>query len=1094
MEIGTVRQVDIDQEMQVAYLDYAMSVIVARALPDVRDGLKPVHRRILYAMYDMNLRHNAPYKKSARIVGEVLGKYHPHGDAAVYESMVRMAQDFSMRYVLVDGQGNFGSIDGDAAAAMRYTEARQAPLSEEMLRDIEKNTVDFGPNFDGSLQEPLVLPSAFPNLIVNGSSGIAVGMATNIPPHNLSEVCDAIAYLIDHYNRLDDIGVDALMQFIKGPDFPTGGIIHLEGEESDNGSGIDDSLRAAYAVGRGRITVQAKAHIEEMSRNRNRIVVTELPYQVNKSRLIERIAELVREGRLEGITDLRDESDRQGMRIIIELTRNVEPKQMLRELFRLTPMRSTFSIMLLALVDGEPRMLSLRRLLFHYVEHRREVIVRRSQYDLQRARERAHILQGLLIALDNLDEVIQIIRHSRTAETAHASLRKRFKLTDVQAQAILDMPLRRLAALERQKIETEYREKLELIAYLEDLLAHPAKILALIKQDMLTLKEKYGDPRRTQIVRGAPDELLATALLPDEDNVFVFRSDGLVRREPAHVRLSLPQESPDEIPRHIVLANTRDTLLCFTGDGRALPFAAHQVPALDSGEKKSIKNLLNIGRMDDLTSVLALPALADEDNQGERAGAGDNWPQYLITVTRLGKIKRTPLAEVRKAVARGETAVMNIDENDRLMWALLTRGSQEVILVSAQAKAIRFDEEEVRPSGLGAGGVMAMKLEVDDRLVGCGLVEDALLITFSQKGYGKASKLAEYPAQKRYGAGVVAGSLTSRTGPLIAAAVAKGDEELTAVTTGKTAKRLKAGDFPVMGRASSGKSVAVAPAGQTFDHVVFGISGQARMGDDREETVEGVRAPEQAPEDKTAKTGRGARTPHPAKTASTKKAGIDEKQDGKLAPQTRSPRGLAKQTISPPTHRDKGAPKETAAKVALKVADKSAARKAQAEGLTPAKTAARARPVSQEVELDLPVTRRPASSKAARKDPPKAEVELELPVLKRGAARKATGDKKSAATKKPANAPGKGGEDVIELSVKKRTARGQLPLPLVEDTELDLPAPVKKPRRAAKPDSPGTAQPRSPSETRGGGKASAPDGGRPTKGTKPPRKDKPRGQ
>ncbi len=1088
MEIGTVRQVDIDQEMQVAYLDYAMSVIVARALPDVRDGLKPVHRRILYAMHDMNLHHNAPYKKSARIVGEVLGKYHPHGDAAVYESMVRMAQDFSMRYVLVDGQGNFGSIDGDSAAAMRYTEARQAPLSEEMLRDIEKNTVDFGPNFDGSLQEPLVLPSAFPNLLVNGSSGIAVGMATNIPPHNLSEVCDAIAYLIDHYHRLDDIGVDELMQFIKGPDFPTGGIIHLEGEESDNGSGVEDSLRAAYAVGRGRITVQAKAHIEEMSRNRNRIVVTELPYQVNKSRLIERIAELVREGRLEGITDLRDESDRQGMRIIIELTRNVEPKQMLRELFRLTPMRSTFSIMLLALVDGEPRMLSLRRLLFHYVEHRREVIVRRSQYDLQRARERAHILQGLLIALDNLDEVIQIIRHSRTADTAHASLRKRFKLTDVQAQAILDMPLRRLAALERQKIEIEYKEKLELIAYLEDLLAHPAKILALIKQDMLTLKEKYGDPRRTQIVRGAPGELVTEALLPDENHLFVFRSDGLVRRESAHIRR--PLSPPDEIPRHIVLANTRDTMLCFTADGRVLPFAAHQVPSPDSGEKKSIKDLLNVGRIDDVTCVAALPFPADEEGQNEPAGAGagDNRPQYLMTVTLLGKIKRTPLAEVRKAVARGETQVMNVDEHDRLMWALLTPGSREVILVSAQAKAIRFGEEEIRPSGLGAGGVMAMKLEGDDRLVGCGLVRDALLITFSQKGYGKASELSAYPAQKRYGAGVVAGSLTSRTGPLIAAAVVTGDEEVIAVTTGKTAKRLKASDFPVMGRASGGRNVALAPAGQTFEYIVFGISPQGRTGEDQGEAVEGVRASEPAPEDKAATAQREDRTPQPPKPAPARKAPVGGKADGKLAAEARTLRGPTKQPAIPPPAHDKGIAKAATATPVSKAAGKATARGAPVERPAPAKTAARQHSPTAEVELDLPVAKRRVTKKAAEKQPPTAEVELDLPVLKRGAAKKAAEETKSATAKKVPGKSSKDGEAVIELPVKKRPARGQLPLPL-EDKELDLPAPVKKPRRSARPDPASGSQARSPARARGGGQAITTDGsGPPAKDKTPPGK------
>ena len=711
MEIGTVRQVDIDREMQVAYLDYAMSVIIARALPDVRDGLKPVHRRILYAMHDMGLHHDSSYKKSARIVGEVLGKYHPHGDGAVYDSMVRMAQDFSMRYLLVDGQGNFGSIDGDSAAAMRYTEARQTLLSQEMLSDIKKATVDFGPNFDGSLQEPLVLPAAFPNLLVNGSAGIAVGMATNIPPHNLSEVCDALSFLIDNYDRVDEVSVDELMQFIQGPDFPTGGIIPISnGQNGKNGDEeLEDPLRSAYAVGRGRITVQAKAHTESMSRNRSRIVVTELPYQVNKSRLIERIAELVRDGKLEGITDLRDESDRQGMRLIVEVTRNVDPEAMLKQLFRLTPMSSTFSIMLLALVDGEPRTLSLRRLLYHYVEHRREIITRRSQYDLERARERAHILEGLLVALDNLDEVIQTIRRSRTAETAHANLRKRFKLTDVQAQAILDMPLRRLAALERQKIEDEYREKLELIAYLEDLLAHPAKILVLIKDDLAQLKQKYGDERRTAIVRGSGEGIILGALVPDSDSVFVFERGGCVRREPDNRRYQFALGRGDEVPRHVVIANARDTLVCFTPDGRAFPVAANAVPFAENGEKKTIRDLCNVSRDDEIAYVIAV----SPEDQG-----ADSESALLTTVTVMGKIKRTRMTDLRKALGRGETSVMNVDENDRLLWAAVTTDDRELVLVSAEAKAIRFSEEEVRASGLGAGGVMAMKLDSTDHLVG----------------------------------------------------------------------------------------------------------------------------------------------------------------------------------------------------------------------------------------------------------------------------------------------------------------------------------------------------------------------------------------
>ncbi len=446
MEIGTVRQIDIDQEMQGAYLDYAMSVIVSRALPDVRDGLKPVHRRILYAMHDMGSRPNTPYKKSARIVGEVLGKYHPHGDAAVYEAMARMAQDFSLRYMLVDGQGNFGSIDGDSPAAMRYTEARMAHIAMEILADIDKDTVDFVPNFDDTLTEPAVLPAALPNLLINGASGIAVGMTTNVPPHNLAEVCDALAYLIDNYRKLDDVTVEDLARFIQGPDFPTGGVVYRYAGEDGDGERVD-LVRNAYALGRGSLTVQAQVHIEEMSRNRNRIVVTELPYQVNKTRLIERIAELVRDGRIEGITDLRDESDRQGMRVCIELTRTVQPRDILFQLFKLTPMQTTFGMRMLALVDGEPRLLSLQRVLVHYLEHRQEVIVRRSRYLLERAKLRAHILEGLLKALDNIDEVIAIIRRSRTTDTAQKNLMSDLKLTEIQAQAILEMPLKRLGGL-----------------------------------------------------------------------------------------------------------------------------------------------------------------------------------------------------------------------------------------------------------------------------------------------------------------------------------------------------------------------------------------------------------------------------------------------------------------------------------------------------------------------------------------------------------------------------------------------------------------------------------------------------------------------
>jgi DNA gyrase subunit A len=534
MELGIIRQINIDTEMQASYLDYAMSVIVSRALPDVRDGLKPVHRRILFAMEDLGLDHDKPYKKSARIVGEVLGKYHPHGDVAVYEAMVRMAQDFSLRYPLVDGQGNFGSIDGDNPAAMRYTEARLAAIAAEMLGDIEKDTVDWVDNFDGTLREPAVLPAALPNLLVNGASGIAVGMATTIPPHNLGEVCDALCYLIDNFHRHEDVTMEDLLRFIPGPDFPTGGVVYRYAKGSNGDAGEqEDAIAMAYASGKGSIVLQAKAHIEEMSRSKNRIVVTEIPYQANKANLIERIAELARDGRVEGITDLRDESDRTGMRICVELTRTVDPRDVLATLFKLTPLQQTFGISLLALVADEhgrlePRLLSLKRLLLHSVEHRQEVILRRSRYDLERARQRAHILEGLLRALNVLDQVIALIRGSRSADDARQGLVKQFQFTELQAQAILDLQLRRLAALERRKLQDEYKETIALIKELEELLASPAKVLALIKQNLLDLKARYGDLRRTQIAERVQGSLTTHDLLPDEEVAIALTPDGML--------------------------------------------------------------------------------------------------------------------------------------------------------------------------------------------------------------------------------------------------------------------------------------------------------------------------------------------------------------------------------------------------------------------------------------------------------------------------------------------------------------------------------------------------------------------------------------
>ncbi|NUQ38874.1 MAG: DNA gyrase subunit A, partial [Caldilineales bacterium] len=617
--IGNIRPVDIDEEMRGAYLDYAMSVIVARALPDVRDGLKPVHRRILYAMHSMGLRHSHPHRKSARIVGEVLGKFHPHSDDAVYEAMVRMAQDFSMRYPLVDGQGNFGSIDGDNAAAMRYTEARLAEIAGALLGDIEKETVDFIPNFDETLPEPTVLPAALPNFLVNGASGIAVGMATNIPPHNLGEIVDALAFMIDHYHAVEEITLEHLMYYVKGPDFPTGGIVYRYREGQD---GHEDVIAKAFAGGRGRLLVQAKVHVEAMSRNRNRLVVTELPYQTNKTRLIERIAEMAREGRLEGITDLRDESDRQGMRLVIELTRNVEPEQILQLLYKYTPLQDTFGVNMLGLVDGEPRLLSLKRALHLFIEHRREIVRRRSQYDLARAKERAHILEGLLIALDHLDEVIALIRASKDVEEAREGLMERFGLTEIQARAILAMRLQQLTGLERDKVRAEYEELQRKIAELKAILADEMLQRGIIKTELTEISERFGDARRTSIEIDEAD-ISIEDLIEDEEVVITISHAGYIKRTPVTEyraqgrggRGAQGVRTRDEdFVEHMFVATNHQSLLLFTESGRCFWLKVYEVPeGAKATAGRVIQNLLNIPKEDKIRAFIIVKNLADEE-------------------------------------------------------------------------------------------------------------------------------------------------------------------------------------------------------------------------------------------------------------------------------------------------------------------------------------------------------------------------------------------------------------------------------------------------------------------------------------------------
>ncbi len=800
MDIGTVRQVKIDQEMRSSYLDYAMSVIVARALPDARDGLKPVHRRILYAMYDMGIRANSAYKKSARIVGEVLGKYHPHGDQAVYDAMVRMAQDFSMRYPLIDGQGNFGSIDGDSAAAMRYTEARLAPIAEELLEDIGMNTVDFMPNFDGSLQEPQVLPAKLPNLLINGTSGIAVGMATNIPPHNLREVAAAISFIIErmiaYEGEPDDvvpqITVDELMQYIKGPDFPTGALIVGGGE-----------LKEAYATGKGRIVMRARAEIQEMRGDRYRIVITEIPYQVNKSSILERIAALVRDGRLEMISDLRDESDRRGLAIVVELKKHAQPRTVLNRLFKYTQLQTTFGVQMLALVDGEPRLLSLRRALHLYIDHRRTVIRRRSEYELAKARARAHILEGLLKALARIDDIIATIRQADDSDIARAQLMERFALTEAQASAILDMQLRRLAALERQKIEDEYRQIRDYITYLEDLLRSPRKVLALIRDDLNELAKKYGDDRRTELALDVVTDFEDSDLIRDEEVLISLTERGYIKRVPVLAYRSqrrggkgatgMATREEDSV-EHLYAAGSLDHVLFFTDQGKVYAQRAYMIPEAARGAKGTLINaFLSLQPEEYVTAITSVPSF--EDREG-----------YFVLCTRRGRIKRVPVSAFAAVRSNGLIA-MSLDPDDYLGWVCRTTGRQDLILVTRNGMSIRFNEQDVRVMGRPAAGVSAIRLRPDDEVAGMDVVTDPRgdLLVVTEYGFGKRTPLREYGRQRRYGYGIRTLSKNLRkTGRIIGARVVSPDDSLTLITAGGIALRTEVESINVYGRVTSG--------------------------------------------------------------------------------------------------------------------------------------------------------------------------------------------------------------------------------------------------------------------------------------------------
>ena len=843
VEIGNIRPINIDQEMRRSYLDYAMSVIVQRALPDVRDGLKPVQRRILYGMSEMGLRANTRYRKSAGIVGEVLKSYHPHSDTAVYDALVRMVQEFSLRYPLVSGQGNFGSVDGDGAAAMRYTEAKLSAIAEEILVDIDKNTVDFKPNYDDQTREPVVMPAKLPNLLINGASGIAVGMATNIPPHNLAEVCDGLIHIIDN----PDATVEELMHFITGPDFPTGAtILGREG------------ILAAFATGRGRVVIRANAFIEENNRGRYAIIVTELPYQVNKAALIEKIAELVKVGRLDGIHDLRDESDRNGMRIVIELKRDAQPRKVLNNLYKHTALQSAFGVNMLALVDGvQPRVLPLKRVLQLHVEHRQVVIRRRTEFELERARRRAHILEGLKIALDNLDAVIRTIRESRTAESARSNLMKNFGLSEVQATAILDMQLRRLAALERKRIEDEYNDLLKEILRLEDLLASPEKILALIKQDLTELKEKYGDPRRSRII-DADGEISDEDLIPEVNVLVTMTNRGYIKRIPDGVYRTqhrggrgvtgVTMREADGV-QHLIAANTHDSLLFFTSRGRAYQLKVYDLP--DAGRTaKGLPAVNLISLQPDETITTMLPVKRFDD------------AQYLFFCTRNGTIKRTALSQFAAVRSSGLIA-LTIAEDDELAWVRMTSGNDEIILVTEQGKAIRFHEGDARAMGRTAAGVIGIRLAAGDRVMAADVIDKEMeasdLLIVSENGFGKRTALAEFNDQRRGGQGVTAIKLSDRNGRVAGAQIADAEQEVMLMSANGVVIRTRVAQISRYGRAAQGVSVMKLGAGDKVASMTV-LSEQSDEADALVDTLADLEAAE-----KESKPRANGRTPKASK-------------------------------------------------------------------------------------------------------------------------------------------------------------------------------------------------------------------------------------
>lgn len=776
--------VTIEEEMRGSYIDYAMSVIVARALPDVRDGLKPVHRRVLYGMHELGLSYNRPYKKSARIVGEVLGKYHPHGDTAVYDTMVRMVQDFSLRYPLVDGQGNFGSVDGDSPAAMRYTEARLSRISEEILRDLEKNTVNFAPNFDDSLQEPTLMPAYLPNLLINGSSGIAVGMATNIPPHNLTEVINGLIALIKDPNLTNE----KLMKYITAPDFPTGGIIYGY-----------DGVKEAYTTGRGKLTIRAKANVETLKNNRENIIVTELPYQVNKSTLIEKIAGLVREGKLNEISDVRDESDRDGMRVVIELKRDAQTEVVMNQLFKHTNMQVTFGVIMLALVNGVPAVLTLRETMQHFIDHRHEVVIRRTKFDLDAAERRAHILEGYKIALDNIDAIVQLIKKSKDVEAARTGLMKKFKLSEIQAKAILDMRLQRLTGLERKKIEDEYKETIKLIEKLRAILASKTKRMQMISEELLQIKERYGDERRTQVIKDYT-EFNIEDIIAEEDVVITISHSGYIKRFPVsgyrrQIRggkgVTGAATREDDFIEHMFIASTHNYILLFTDQGRCHWLKVYEIP--EGGRATRGRSILNLIKVNKGDNIRAFVSVRDFDPN-----------KYVVMATERGLIKKTKLDAFNNPRKSGIIAI-NLKKGDKLIEAKVSEGTDDLVIGTYEGMAIRFGETDVRDMGRNAAGVKAVKLNKLDRVVGMIVSKrKASVLVVTEQGFGKRTEIDEYRITRRGGKGVRTLKTSEKNGKMVSIRELEDNDDLVIITNKGMIIRQHAKDLRVMGRNTQG--------------------------------------------------------------------------------------------------------------------------------------------------------------------------------------------------------------------------------------------------------------------------------------------------